>query len=1052
MGFAKEKDFEDALVKRLVEEHGWSGGVIEYPDEKTLIDNWAKFLFRRNDTRERLNGVPLSENEMNQILDEVKKHKTPFKLHEFINGQSVAIRRDGDSPDVEHRSKEISLEIYNKSEIASGNCCYQIARQPIFRTKDKFAPGRRGDFTLLINGMPLIHVELKASGVSLTEATNQIVKYSYEGVFTGLYSLVQIFVAMNPEETLYFVNFGEGKAFNPDYYFHWTDNQNQIMGDWQDIARHLLSIPMAHQLVGWYTVADKSDGFFKVMRPYQYYACEAIADVVRKHDWTTNDNLGGFVWHTTGSGKTLTSFKCAQRIADAKIADKVVFLLDRIELSTQSLLNYQGFKDENDDILDTSSTAVLRSRLKDSTPGKTLIVSSIQKMSRIKDEKLTETELEAIRKKRIVFVLDECHRSTFGDMLRNIKLTFPKAIFFGFTGTPVFDENEKKGNKTSDLFGPLLHKYALMHGMRDGNVLGFDPDMVLTFSDAEVKEKIALKLVGAANYTEVVLNKKVSQYNKFYNSPLGTKFNKLTKKWEKGLEAYIPEAEFWKPEYQEKVVQHILDGWTMMSKNGKFHAIFATSSIFEAIDYYRLFKKMAPELKVTALFDPSLMSPDNNDSVTDIQTEKKTMKEKQEEMLYKYDALKEIIDDYDKNYGMSFELDTHDKMKEDIGERLAHKTPYRNLAKDQQLDLLIVVNQMLTGYDSKWLNTLYLDKELKDQHLIQAFSRTNRLFGIEKPFGMIRYFRRPHTMAENIKRALEIYAGNRPEDILADKLPGNLRKMNGSFTNIEAIFKSEGIENFGKVPDNDGNKKEFVKLFKQLFATLEAAKLQLFTWKQLTYPAEDKNETITLIFDEDTFRILEQRYRELIGEGGSGGGFSIPIGLGININVIDMDLINAEYMNERFREFIKNLSEEDKQKRDEALQMMQKSFARLSAEDQKYAEIILHDLQTVKLIPSVNVGFNDYINQYKKAAKDKRTIEIATGYGLDVEKLRTMIDNHVTPDTINEFGRFDELLATVDKAKARKYLSIKLKKELKPFQVQMEMDKDLRNFVIENAK
>ena len=290
---------------------------------------------------------------------------------------------------------------------------------------------------------------MKKSNIPVSEACHQIEKYAHEGVFTGLFSLVQVFVAMNPEETLYFANPGPDGKFNSDFYFHWADFNNEPINDWRQVASTILSIPMAHQLIGFYTVADDSDGILKVMRSYQYYAANKISDRVAKNDWSARNQLGGYVWHTTGSGKTMTSFKSAQLIANSKDADKVVFLMDRIELGTQSLKEYRAFADNVDDVQATEDTIALIGKLKSNNPKDTLIVSSIQKMSNIKEDaesKMRSKDLEDMQSKRLVFIIDECHRSTFGEMLSSIKRTFPNALFFGFTGTPVFRENEKALN------------------------------------------------------------------------------------------------------------------------------------------------------------------------------------------------------------------------------------------------------------------------------------------------------------------------------------------------------------------------------------------------------------------------------------------------------------------------------------------------------------------------------------------------------------------------------------------------------------------------------
>ena len=602
MAFDKESDFEEALIK-ILSEKGWEKKVLKNYTEEQLIQNWANILFENNRGIDRLNDYPLTEGEMQQILEQIGALKTPLKLNGFINGRSVSIVRDN-VEDKEHFGKEVSLKIYDRREIAAGQSRYQIAQQPKFPTKSKMLNDRRGDLMLLINGMPVIHIELKSSKNSVKTACNQIEKYASEGIFTGLFSLIQIFVAMNPEETVYFANPGPEGKFNPCFYFHWADFNNEPINDWKQIASTLLSIPMAHQLIGFYTVADDSDGVLKVMRSYQYFAANAISDKVSKTKWEEKNQRGGYVWHTTGSGKTMTSFKSAQLIASSKDADKVIFLMDRIELGTQSLKEYRGFAGENEEVQATENTGALVTKLKSTDPSDTLIVTSIQKMSNIKDEDeggLKSADIEMMNKKRIVFIIDECHRSTFGDMLMTIKHTFPRAIFFGFTGTPIQDENQKKSSTTATIFGNELHRYSIADGIRDKNVLGFDPYMVLTYKDNDLKEAVALEKAKADSVSKALADPKKSQvFYEYMQKPMAGTIDDAGN-YVKGIEDYIPNSQYETDAHRKMVVDDIIENWFTLSKGGKFHAIFATSSIPEAIEYYRLLKNVSTHLRASII-------------------------------------------------------------------------------------------------------------------------------------------------------------------------------------------------------------------------------------------------------------------------------------------------------------------------------------------------------------------------------------------------------------------------------------------------------------------
>ena len=890
---------------------------------------------------------------------------------------------------------------------------------------------------LLINGMPVIHIELKKSGIPVSQAYNQIEKYSHEGIFSGLFSLVQIFVAMEPNEAVYFANPGPDGKFNPDYYFHWADFNNEPINEWDKVASTLLSIPMAHQLIGFYTVADDSDGVLKVMRSYQYFAASAISDKVAKAKWEGNNQLGGYVWHTTGSGKTMTSFKSAQLIASSKDADKVIFLMDRIELGTQSLKEYRGFADENESVQATENTNVLITKLKSSNPADTLIVTSIQKMSNIKDEAggLNARDIELISDKRIVFIVDEAHRSTFGDMLLTIKNTFPKAMFFGFTGTPIQDENQKKKNTTSTVFGNELHRYSIADGIRDKNVLGFDPYKVLTFKDKDVRKVVALEKAKAQTEEEAISDPVKSKiFYKYMDANQVGMVGHFDAKGDyiKGIEDYIPNVQYTTEEHTTMVVKDILENWVTLSHNSKFHAIFATSSIPEAINYYRLFKAMKPHLKVTALFDPSI---DNNGGVQ-----------------FKEDGLVEIISDYNEQYGQEFSIPTFAKMKKDIAARLAHKKPYERIANEpaKQIDLLIVVDQMLTGFDSKWINTLYMDKVLQYENIIQAFSRTNRLFGPDKPFGTIRYYRKPHTMERNINAAVKLYSGDRPLGLFVQHLIDNLKQMNELFESITDLFADSGIENFEKLPDDTSACRKFAKDFNEFNSYLEAAKIQGFKWNVLSYVDEETGEVIDVTIDENAYLILVLRYKELTGGGGGTGGDDVPYDLAGYITEIDTGLIDADYMNSKFDKYIKLLSVEGTTKEaiEQAETELHKTFATLSQEEQKYANIFLHDIQRGDVKVAEGKSLRDYINEYLSKARNDQIHRISVAIGVDENMLRNVMGLKLNENNLNEFGRYDELKKTVDKAKAKEYFEKVEGTKIIPPKVNVKVDKLLRDFII----
>lgn len=1035
MIFKTEAEFEAAMISAL-QNKGWENQVLKYPTEDTLLKNWADILFENNRGIDRLNDAPLTDTEMQQILEQVLALRTPLKLNGFINGKTVSITRDNPD-DPFHLGKEVSLKIYDRREIAAGQSRYQIAQQPKYKSKSKILNDRRGDLMLLINGMPVFHIELKKNGIPVSQAYYQIEKYSDEGIFTGIFSLVQIFVAMQPEETVYFANPGPDGIFNKDFYFHWADFNNEPINNWKDIATYLLSIPMAHQMIGFYTVADDLDGVLKVMRSYQYFAANAISDRVSKIDWSDKHLLGGHIWHTTGSGKTMTSFKSAQLIANSKDADKVIFLMDRIELGTQSLREYRSFADANEEVQATEDTHALITKLKSKNPADTLIVTSIQKMSNIKDEEdgLNAADIEAMRSKRIVFIVDEAHRSTFGDMLITVKQTFPDAVFFGFTGTPIQQENQKKMNTTSTVFGNELHRYSIADGIRDRNVLGFDPYKVLTYRDIDLRKAVAIKMADAATEEEAIKDSEKARKYYYYMDTAKVKmagYRDKSGKYVKGIEDYVPREQYERAEHQKMVIQDIWDNWLRLSHASKFHALFATSSIPEAIEYYRLFRDSTPDLKVTALFDPNI---DNNGGVK-----------------FKEDGLVEILEDYNARYQQDFTFATHGKFKKDIAARLAHKKPYERIEQnpEKQIDLLIVVDQMLTGFDSKWVNTLYMDKLLKYENIIQAFSRTNRLFGPDKPFGTIRYYRYPNTMERNINNAVALYSGNRPLGLFVEHLDYNLEKMNQIFADISHLFTVSGISDFSRLPDDVAECGRFAKLFSSLNDYLEAAKIQGFTWKNRIYTFKNPKKVIEMLFDENTYLILALRYKELFTEPGGGGSGGIPFDVDGHLIAIDTGRIDTNYMNSRFEKYLKVLRQDDVDQDllQATLDELHKSFATLTQEEQKYANIFIHDVQSGSAEIVDGKSFRDYITEYQFHAKSEQVRKLADALGIDIQKLQNLMNSGITEASINEYGRFDELKNTIVLEKAEKYFTPADNTKIPPFRLNIKIEKLLKDFIL----
>ena len=1020
MSYKNETEFENALIAKLTQlDNQWSREILKYKTEKELIENWAKILFSNNNTTDKLNGCPLTETEMGQIITQING-ETPFAINRRLNGKYISIIRDN-TKDTQHVGKRVDLFLFDKDEIAAGRSKYQIARQPKLPLSSEVLGDRRGDLMLLINGMPLYHIELKNNPVPVEQACNQISKYMQHGVFTGFFSLVQVFVAMTPTETLYFANPGRERTFNSDYYFHWGDFNNKHIDSWEEVAEKFLSIPMAHRLIGYGTIADGTDNILKVMRSYQYHAAYKIySQVVKRVDWDDEGQKGGYVYHTTGSGKTMTSFKCAQLIKSSGKVDKIVFLMDRDELWKQTYDNYRNFSD-CDDIEDTANTNSLLSKLENDTPD-LLIVTSIQKMSNLTTVNPTPNaaRIAKVQKKKLVFIVDEAHRSTFGTMLRDIKLTYPRAMFFGFTGTPIMQENAIDGITTDGLFGVCLHKYTISEGIRDKNVLGFKPSKVITFDEEDFREKVALMKLGKENVSDLT----DEEFKKFH-ALASRDMDKVEADVGNSLYADGDTGK----DHRKNVVQDILNKWDRISFRGKFHYILATSSIREAIEYYRLLKDNDKDLFVTAVFDPH--TDNTNDDI------------------FKDKAVEEILIDYNNHFNFKFTVGAYRRFKDDVCSRLAHKEPYKDIdtRREEAVNIVIVVNQLLTGFDSKWINTLYLDKVIDYEQYIQAVSRTNRLNGYEKQYGIIKYCRKPYTMEKNAEEALRLYAEAGYQDVYVPSLGQNIIGMNNDYQSIIKLFEKNGIENFSRLPDNQGDIKLFADLFNNISNNYYRSIPQLFTWTKKTYITEDAGE-VTVDLDERTYEILHQRYSEIPRTVQPGGDMIYDIKA--FLTEVSSNEINRAFMESQFAEVLKDLSNGAKPEDIKALlDDLKSSFAQLPAEDQITAEAILEDIYSGAL-KDFDEGktLAEYIEIYKRNTLKANIEKFSNAFGFDKDKLARIMVFHLKEEKLYEGGLFDQIMETLDRTKAKETMEALEDCVIRPHRVVQKAEGYLKKFIL----
>ncbi len=644
-------------------------------------------------------------------------------------------------------------------------------------------------------------------------------------------------------------------------------------------------------------------------------------------------------------------------------------------------------------------------------------------------------------------------------MLAGIKKTFPTALYFGFTGTPIYESNKKHDNTTTTVFGNELHRYSIADGIRDGNVLGFDPYMVLTYSDHDIKEAVALKEVGESSPEAAMLNPKTQKkYQEFLRLPMVGKKD-ADGKYEKGIEDYIDASQYKldkgnpdngvlpKPiekQHPYQVVLEILKNWRTLSVNGKFHAIFATSSIPEACDYYHLFKQIMgknglPSLKIAGVFDETI----GNDS----------------NAIPKEDALLEMISDYNEQFDQSFSIPKYDLYKKDVAKRLAHKKDYLGIERqhpEMQLNLVIVVDQMLTGFDSKWVNTLYLDKVLKFENLVQAFSRTNRIFGKDKPFGIVKWYRYPHTMKKRMEDAFELYSGSNPYGVFVEKLEKNLNNINATYSLIKTIFDNGGVQNFSTIdPLTIAERAKFAKEFASLARLINAAIIQGFIWEKSTYIFEHDNRdsVVKVLFDHSTYITIAQRYKELFKRIPPYDGRNNPFDIDATAIEIQTDKIDSAFVTERFKKWLVALYEGKEEAIVNTLnQQLHESFSALSAEDQKFANQILFDIQNGTLkVNDDSASFMDYITRYKVKKMNDQIHKFAEKLGLDEKLLRDLMSAKPNSTNLNDYGRFDALIKTLNPTIAQTYYLESTGKKMPIPLVRVKAENLTRDFVVKGG-
>ncbi|OTA25840.1 DEAD/DEAH box helicase [Alloscardovia macacae] len=728
-----ELDFENEVIQYLTRIAGtkqWEY-VPEIKTTEQLWDNFKRILEQNN--RARLDR-PLSHTEFSQVKKAITDIRTPYEAGQFLYGINGVSQKDIVLDD----GRTVYLTFFDQAQVGAGNTVYQIVNQ-IQRPKilDTASP-RRFDVTLLINGLPIIQIELKRAMHDTSEALNQMEQYIQEKQYSDIFSTLQILIGMTPYDVRYMAN-ATAESFNKAFAFNWQDeNDAHPIHDWKTFADKALSIPMAHDLATRFMVLDgtKNKESIKVMRPYQVYATKRVLDKVAKFKFDSPEGKLGYVWHTTGSGKTITSFKTAWLASRLPNVSKVIFLVDRIALTNQTVDAYQAYDPTPDMegktgvIADTANVADLHRKLTRKSD-KNIIVTSIQKMSRyVKSDRFKKTD------QHILFIVDEAHRST-GDgrssassswssssssssdqkqqMLEAIRQKMPTAGWVGYTGTPKFPQ-------TREIFGDLLHAYTIKEAIADKNVLGFKVQFKETIKPPE-------------NPTEDELNDiRATAYDTSH-------------------------------EHVELVVDDIMTNWRQRSNDGQYNAMLTVhvggmrASTPRAMEYFDEFARRnaqlseAQRLKVAVSFSADTSNGDDQNPNNE--------------------GLRRAMASYNAMFGTAYDMTTSKEYTEDIARRLNRSAPDK-----QFLDIAIVVDQFLTGFDAPQMNTLYVDRRLKGAGLIQAYSRTNRVHNMQsKPWGNVINYRWPEQNEVEMNEAFFLYS-NKENAAEQDELPLDMKEKN----------------------------------------------------------------------------------------------------------------------------------------------------------------------------------------------------------------------------------------------------------------------------------
>ncbi|GCC51318.1 type I restriction endonuclease subunit R [Chryseotalea sanaruensis] len=900
---------ETNLIQKL-KELGYH--FIAVHDSEALLSNLKSQL-------ERFNKTSFTTKEFDAILNHLAKGNV-FEKAKTLRDRYNLAKEDGTT---------FYVRFFN-NEAWSQNL-YQVTNQ--LQQQGSFL--NRYDVTLLVNGLPLVQIELKRKGIEIKEAFNQINRYQKHSFWSnhGLFQYVQLFVISNSLDTKYLANNALQSVMQT---FFWSDKENRRITDLSAFTNSFLNPDHLGKFISHYVVQNETFKNMMILRPYQYYAVEAIIKQVK----TSNNN--GYIWHTTGSGKTLTSFKASQIIMDLPEVYKVVFVVDRKDLDYQTMNEFNAFKKDSVDV--TDNTASLVSQLTDDTK---LVLTTIQKLNNAISRAHFEKKLTHLREKKVVFIFDECHRSQFGDTHERITQYFQKAQLFGFTGTPIFAENAAKNEfgkrTTKDLFGECLHKYVITDAIRDQNVLRFGIEYIgkykqksNTFMDIEVED--------------------------------------------------IDRPEVWADEKRlGKIVDYIIAYHGQKTFNKEFSSIFAISSIENLIKYYEIFRKKKEagehDLRVATIF--TFGANEEDEDAQDQLPGDELLMAADPKATYKSshtrDKLEEFIKDYNKLYGTAFSTQDGQQFEnyfKDISKRLKEREKETFNDEKDRLDILLVVNMFLTGFDAKKVNTLYVDKNLKHHGLIQAYSRTNRILGEKKSQGNILAFRNLKNATDN---AITLFSNKEAiEDIILPPFEVIAKRFDEALQNLLRITPTpQSVDELVSEEDEAA--------FIQAFRALLRAKNVLESYADFSWEA--------LGIDEETFIDFQTKYIDLyakVKRENAKQKTSILNDIDFEVELIHRDIINVAYIIKLLAK-LKQAKQSEKEKQRKAIMDLLGSDVQLRSKRELIEKFIDENLPKIEDADRIQEEFEQYWQDQKVLALAKLCDE----EGLDKEQFKALIDAYI---------------------------------------------------------